>query len=322
MFGLSILSAVAITIGSFTLFIFLRQVVFKPAVCKSKRRLNGKVVLITGANTGLGKVTAEELAARGATVYMACRNMEKAEQARQDILSKNPEAKLILIKIDLNSLQSVKACAEEFMKENSSLDILVANAGFGAFQHNLTEDDIEWHLGCNHLSHFYLIRLLLPCLRKAGTESLKSRIVVVSSKAHWGSGNLDYDSLQRGKHWHAYGQSKLANILFCRHLSKLLVGENITVNSLHPGVIFTDFPRHIMPVPKIFLAPFKLMTLTPLQGAQTQIWAAVDESLEGVSGKFFAGCAEASTSSCAKNEEEAEKLWRWSCSKTRLPLDL
>ncbi|XP_067951229.1 retinol dehydrogenase 12-like [Watersipora subatra] len=308
--------------------VFLKSIVFKPPKCTSKRRLDGKVVMVTGANTGIGKVTAADLANRGALVYMACRNMDKASQAREDILKENPRANLKLVRLDLASLKSVRECADSFLKEESKLDILIENAGFGSLSHHLSEDDVELHMACNHLGHFYLTRLLLPALETSGTSDCKARIVVVSSRAHQFSPPLiDYDKLQTGKYWcYGYQQSKLANLLFVGHLNTLLGDKNVTVNALHPGTIRSDFWRNYLPNKLAYLFmftftfPFAAFTKTVLEGAQTQIMASVDESLEGVSGKYLLGCKIVSPAKYALDPVESEKLWRWSCSKTRLPL--
>ncbi|KAF6033584.1 RDH12 [Bugula neritina] len=321
----------SLTVSWFVVPVLLKLTVFKPAKCRSSVRLDGKVVLVTGANTGLGKVTAKDLASRGAVVYIACRDVTKAEAAKRDILSSNSAAQVNLLKLDLGSLRSVRDCADAFKQREEKLDVLVANAGFGSLGFSLTEDGVESHLGVNHLGHFYLTRLLLPCLEKAGTDASKSRIVVVSSVAHKMARGpmIQYEKLQKGEvRRNAYGQSKLANLLFVKYFDSLLAGRNITINGLHPGTVKTEFFRNYFPyrllntMLSILCISFYYMLLTEEEGSQTNIWASVSEELEGVSGKYLKGCKISSPSVAAQNVKEAEKLWKWSCEKTGLPHEL
>jgi NAD(P)-dependent dehydrogenase (short-subunit alcohol dehydrogenase family) len=226
-------------------------------------RIDGKVVIITGANTGLGKATAMELAKRGAKVYLACRDMQKCEEAKQEIVTATSNPNVHARKLDLGSLDSVRNFVVKFLEEEDHLDILVNNAGLNTKSRVLTVDGFENTFAVNHLGHFLLTNLLLDTLRVSESQikwnevamvtflhfqkSAPSRIVVVSSTAHmFGKIKKDNLMLERYfKQFKAYANSKLANILFTIHLDKLLAGSGVTVNALHPGVVQTDIWRYM-----------------------------------------------------------------------------
>lgn len=205
--------------------------------------MTGKVVIITGANTGIGKETAIDLASRGAKIYLACRDTFRCEEARKDIIERTGTDDLYNRILDLSSLSSVRNFVKEFLEEETKLDILICNAGIMNVPKSLTTDGFELQFGVNHLGHFLLTNLLLDSLKKA----TPSRIVVVSSHAYL-RGNIKKEDLNSEVSYgglSAYCQSKLANILFTRHLSKKLEGTGVTVNALHPGVVKTELGRHI-----------------------------------------------------------------------------
>lgn len=276
-------------------------------------RAEKKVVIITGGNTGIGKETAKEMAKRGAHVYMACRSMKRCEEARNEILldSKNPNVHCR--ECDLASFDSIKKFVKEFKEEQPKLDILINNAGVMRCPRMLTKEGIELQLGVNHFGHFLLTTLLLDSLKKAAP----SRIVVVSSLAHT-RGRLKVDDLNSEKNYdsgEAYNQSKLANILFTRALSKRLQGSMVTVNALHPGVVSTELGRHMSlfnsTLGKIFIKPFLWPFMkTPVSGAQTTLYVALDPDLEKINGKYFSDCALKEPAEQAKDETMAEWLWQ------------
>lgn len=206
-------------------------------------RVDGRVVIITGANTGIGKETALELAKRGAHVYMACRDMERCENARAEIVLESKNKYVYCRECDLSSFESVRKFADRFKKERKELHILINNAGVMRCPKMLTKDGIELQLGTNHMAHFLLTNLLLDLLK----QSAPSRIVNVSSLAHT-RGQIrvaDLNSEQSYDSGDAYSQSKLANVLFTRELAKRLAGTAVTVNSLHPGIVSTELGRHM-----------------------------------------------------------------------------
>ena len=199
--------------------------------------LTGKVVVITGANSGLGLASTKAMAAKGATVVMACRNLGKAEQAKAEVLAGNRNAKLDVMQLDNASLASVRAFADAFKAKYDRLDILLNNAGLMAIPRTLTEDGFEMQLGVNHLAHFALTGLLLDVI----TKTPKARIHNVSSSANY-SGTINFDDLMGEKaygRWGTYGQSKLANIVFTFELQKRLTaaGVDTITNTSHPGLV-------------------------------------------------------------------------------------
>ncbi|XP_037944634.1 retinol dehydrogenase 13-like [Teleopsis dalmanni] len=280
-----------------------------------KTSADGKVFIVTGANTGIGKETVRDLAHRGATVYMACRDMKKCEEARDEIVLETYNKNIFCRECDLSSLGSIKNFVDKFKKEQDKLDVLINNAGVMRCPRSLTKDGFEMQLGVNHLGHFYLTNLLLDLLK----NSAPSRIVVVSSLAHVRGeicvGDLNSEkSYDEGK---AYSQSKLANILFTRELSKKLEGTGVTVNALHPGVVDTELFRHM----GFFNNFFARLIVKPLfwpfiknarNGAQTTLYAALDPELEKVTGKYFSDCNLKNVAPAA--EDEAVGKWLWSVS--------
>ncbi|KAL8193304.1 hypothetical protein R6Q57_026885 [Mikania cordata] len=217
-------------------------------------------VIITGGAGGIGLETTRVLALRGAHVIIAARNTNAANKAKQLILENNVNAKIDILELDLSSLKSVKAFADSFNALNLPLNILINNAGVMFCPYQLSQDGIEMQFATNHLGHFYLTNLLLDKMKEtAATTGIEGRIVNLSSVAHlytYEQGIIfdkinDKDSYSDKK---AYGQSKLANILHANELSRRLKeeGANITVNSVHPGLIMTDLMRHSFLLMRIF----------------------------------------------------------------------
>uniref|UniRef100_R4GC18 NADP-retinol dehydrogenase n=1 Tax=Anolis carolinensis TaxID=28377 RepID=R4GC18_ANOCA len=283
---------------------------FAGGKCTSTAKLNGKVVVITGANTGIGKETAKDLAGRGARVILACRDMVKAEAAASEIRTKTGNQQVIAKKLDLADTKSIREFAENFLEEEKELHILINNAGVMMCPYSKTADGFEMHFGVNHLGHFLLTFLLTECLKK----SAPSRIVNVSSLAHHG-GRIRFEDLQGEKSYQwglAYCHSKLAGILFTRELARRLQGTGVTVNALHPGTVASDLPRHSTIMNFLWkLLPFLLKT--PQEGAQTSVYCAVAEELGSVSGKYFSDCKPAYVSPQGRDDETAKKLWDVSC---------
>lgn len=212
--------------------------------CRSKERMDGKTVIVTGANTGIGKITALELARRGARVVIACRDVTKAAIAAVDIKEETGSENVVLKKLDLASCASIRKFSEEILQEEEAIHVLVCNAGVmitPTFQR--TVDGFEMQFGVNHLGHFLLTNLLLDRIK----ASAPSRIVVLSSSAHY-FGSLDFNDMMMEKSYnkyYAYCRSKLANVMFARELARRLEGTGVTVYSLHPGSIRTELQRHL-----------------------------------------------------------------------------
>ncbi|XP_044738480.1 retinol dehydrogenase 13-like [Chrysoperla carnea] len=288
---------------------------------ENKNRIDDKVVIITGANTGIGKETARELAKRGGKIVMACRDMEKCEEARKEIVLESKNKYVYCRPCDLASIKSIHEFVKRFNTEHNRLDILINNAGVMRCPKLQTTEGFELQLGVNHLGHFLLTNLLLDTLKK----SSPSRIVNLSSRAHV-SGKINIEDLNSDKSYdpgQAYNQSKLANILFTMELAKRLEGTGVTVNAVHPGVVDTELIRHIDMLKNslvaFFYKPFSwLLFKTPIQGAQTTLYAALDPSLEKVTGKYFSDVAEKEVAPQAKDDVTAKWLWLVSEKWTRL----
>ncbi|XP_023654776.2 retinol dehydrogenase 12-like isoform X1 [Paramormyrops kingsleyae] len=274
-------------------------------------RLDGKTVIITGANTGIGKETARDLAKRGARVIMACRDVEKGEVAMDEIMQDSGSKDIVLSKLDLSDTKSIREFAELINKEEKQVDILINNAGIMMCPYSKTIDGFEMQFGVNHLGHFLLTYLLIDLIKK----SAPARIINVSSMAHtWGPIRLDdinheksYDSKK------AYGQSKLANILCTRLMAKKLEGTGVTTYALHPGVVQSELWRHLSAPAQLGVKMIKPFTKTSVQGAQTSIYCAVAPELEKTTGGYYSDCAPASCSQAARDDEMAQKLWELSC---------
>ncbi|KAM8714249.1 hypothetical protein ACLKA7_014393 [Drosophila subpalustris] len=282
----------------------------------------GKIVIVTGSNTGIGKETVLELARRGATVYMACRDKKRTDEARLEIIRETNNQNIHFRELDLASLDSIRKFAADFKKEQNKLHILINNAGIMHCPRMSTKDGFEMQLGVNHMGHFLLTNLLLDLLKKTAP----SRIVNVSSLAH-SMGKMNFDDLNSEKSYNsfdAYNQSKLANVLFTRELAKRLEGTGVTVNAVHPGVVQTDLLRHYKffetTIGRILVKGVQWVFFkTSKNGAQTTLYAALDPDLNGVTGLYFSDCKPKEVSNAAKDEKSAKLLWeeseKWTHSK-------
>ncbi len=209
--------------------------------CRSTVRLDGKNVVITGGNTGIGKETALGLAMRGAKVYIACRDMKKGQLAVDEICAKSDNKNVFIMKLDLASCESIRQFSREYRKKEDTLHLLILNAGVMLTPYVKTAEGFELQFGVNHLGHFYLTHLCLDLLKR----SAPSRVVVVSSLAYI-PGSLDFNDMQWVKKYNpylSYCRSKLANIMFARELGKRVAEDRVTVVSLHPGTVYTEITR-------------------------------------------------------------------------------
>ncbi|KAK5873406.1 hypothetical protein PBY51_018449 [Eleginops maclovinus] len=281
-------------------------------VCRCSTRLDGKTVLITGANTGIGKETSRELAARGARVVMACRDLTRAESAAEEIRQETGNGNVVIRHLDLSSLYSVRQFTKEFLQTEDRLDVLINNAGVMMCPLWLTEDGFETQLAVNHLGHFLLTNQLLPMLK----SSAPSRVVIVSSIAHKG-GQVDLDDLSFSSRAYSplqsYRQSKLCNVLFSRELSSRTRGSGVSSFCLHPGVIRTELGRHVegwFPLLGSLLSlPSLLLMKTPRQGAQTTLYCALTPGLEERTGCYFSDCSEKQAAPEGRDDAMARRLW-------------
>ncbi|CAL1538790.1 unnamed protein product [Lymnaea stagnalis] len=281
--------------------------------CHSSVDLSGKTVIITGANVGIGYYTALDLARRNARVILACRNKEKAEQARDEIISKTGNKNVVVRIVDLCLMRSIRNFAKEIIDEEPRLDILINNVGVvnEGKAKVLTDEGFERLFAANYFGPFLLTNLLLDLMKK----SAPSRIVNLSSTVNK-YGTIEFDNLQaekKFKHHHRYFDSKLAVILFTRELAKRLEGTGVTANVLHPGSVATQLLKHMFVIIRIPVQTFiKIFCKTGEEGAQTSIYLAVSEDVKDVSGKYFVDCKiqENGANPLSRNMEVAEKLWR------------
>lgn len=266
--------------------------------------LQGKVVVITGANIGIGRAVAEDLAGRGARLRLLCRSLEKAAPVIEDLKARAGHDDVTAIACDLGSLSSVRTAAAELLAKDEPLHVLVNNAGV-AGQRGLTSDGFELHFGVNHLGHFLLTNLLLDRIRASGP----ARIVHVASGSHFKAKGLDWDAVRRPtasiSGLPEYAASKLGNVLFCAELARRLAGSDVTTYAVNPGRVASNIwqrlPWPIRPL-------FKLTMLTTQQGAFSTIRAASD--LDGESGHYFDKRARPQTASApARDAALARELW-------------
>ncbi|RSK44595.1 SDR family oxidoreductase [Hymenobacter perfusus] len=278
----------------------------------------GKTALITGATSGIGLVTARELARLGARVLVVGRDPEKAARAQQAIqLAAGPEALVHVKCFDLSLLRNVHTLAREMQQEFSQLDILINNAGIMPGHLTITEEGHELCWATNHLAPYALTNLLLPLLDAAG----QARVVTVSSVAHW-VGEIEPDREARNSpdkySWlTAYADSKLANILFTKELAHRLDLTGITANCLHPGLVDTGLMRpDTSKVMRALWWTARPLMISPDQGAATTLHLATAPEVASMSGRYFAGGKPARCSSRASNAAEASRLWRISAEET------
>ncbi len=262
----------------------------------------GRTYLVTGANIGIGRVTAEKLAARGGRVFLACRSEDKARPVIEGIRARGGAAEFLPLSLD--DLASVRACAKRFLERDEPLHVLINNAGL-AGQRGLTKDGFELAFGVNHLGPFLLTQLLLP--RLEGQED--ARIVNVASKSHYRAKTLDWDAVRRPTEnltaLPEYEASKLANVLFTKELSRRLGGK-VRAFSLHPGVVATNIWSGA--VPWGIRHAIKLFMKTEEQGAETTLHCATSDDVKD--GAYYDDCKERRPSRAADDEALAKELWR------------
>jgi len=269
--------------------------------------MNEKICLVTGANSGIGKVTAKALAAGGATVIMVCRNRDKGEAARDEVVRETRNENVDLMIADFSDLRQIRRLAAEVKAKYPRLHALVNNAGAYNGKRTLTADGYETTFAVNHLGYFLLTVELLDLLK----SSAPARVVNVSSDAHRSARiNLDDLNLENGYGgWKAYGQSKLANVLFTYELARRLMGTGVTANCMHPGVVGTGFFNKIGGLTGKFLQLFAPFMRTPEKGADTVIWLASSPEVEGITGKYFVDRKEQATNQESYDTTIAARLW-------------
>jgi len=268
---------------------------------------NSNVVLVTGANSGMGKATALALAKTGAQVVMLCRNPGRGQAALAEVRTASNNNSVTLMLCDLASQEDIRRFADDFRSRYSTLSVLINNAGVLSSRQQLTRDGCELNLGVNYLSHFLLTNLLLDLIIKS-----KGRIITLSSVAHKiGSIHFEDINLTNGYGWlKAYSQSKLANILFTYELDRRLQGTEATANCLHPGVVATNIiVDRQTGFGSLTARLMKHFFLSPEQGAETAIYLASSPEVQGISGKYFSRKGPIASSALSYDLGTAELLW-------------
>lgn len=269
--------------------------------------MENKICIVTGANSGIGRVTAETLAKKGFNVLMVCRNKEKGLKALSEINERVKNASIELFIVDFSSQKDIRLVASEIKSKYPVIDVLVNNAGAVNEIRTETIDGLENTFATNHLGYFLFTNLLLENLKAAP----KARIVNVASEAQR-IGKLNFDDLQSKLNYSpmkAYCQSKLANIVFTYELAKRLNGTNITANCLHPGVVNTNFGKELKGFFKVVYFLFGKLQRSPEKGAETIIWLASSPEVEGITGKYFSDKKEIKSQKDSYLETIQKQLW-------------
>jgi retinol dehydrogenase 12 len=269
---------------------------------------NMKTVLITGGNSGIGRSTVEELAARGYQVVFIARNKDRADEVKSEVSTSTKNENVDYILTDLTSKKQVRECAMTFKKRYPRLDVLINNAGVFLPERRITEDGMEESFQINHLSHFMLTDLLLDELKKSDDP----RIINVSSAAH-AMGIFDPDNLQGEKKYGSfptYCNTKLYNILYTLELAERVKDSGITVNTLHPGVVGTNFAHEFNGAFGFLYKLGKMIMLTPEKGSVTSVYLATSDEVKGVTGKYFVKCKPAKPRNKQLTDKNRKALWQ------------
>jgi NAD(P)-dependent dehydrogenase (short-subunit alcohol dehydrogenase family) len=269
------------------------------------KSLAGKVALVTGANTGIGRVTSVELAKQGAQVFVACRSAERAQAVLEEIRAQPDGGKAELLPLDLGDFASVRECAKTFLARGLPLHLLINNGGLAGAR-GQTKEGFELAFGVNHMGHFLLTQLLVDRIK----ASAPARIVTVASKAHYRARSIDWQAVRERTRTatglREYGVSKLANVLFSAELGRRLAGSGVTTYSLHPGVVATEVWRS---VPWPFGWLLKLALISPEKGAHTTLYCATSASAAAETGLYYDECRPRTPSRVARDEALARTLW-------------
>lgn len=282
----------------------------------AKTDMRGKTCLITGGTSGIGLVTACELARLGAEVVITARTQEKLSRSIEILRSQSGNDRVSGLVADLSAQDEVRSLAAQFMSQYDRLDVLVNNAGAIYFRRYLSVDGIEMNFAGNHLAYFLLTNLLLEKI----ISSSPSRIINVSSSSHQGQ-VIDFNDLECQKNYQfmqAYGRSKLANILFTYELARRLEGSEVTANALHPGLVGTNIAGNNGWLLRFFLPLWRIWAMDPERGAETSIYLASSLEVEGVSGKYFYQKKSIPSSGYTHDQQVAERLWDVSAEMTGL----
>ncbi|GHO47010.1 SDR family oxidoreductase [Ktedonospora formicarum] len=270
--------------------------------------MQGKVCLVTGSTSGIGKATARGLARMGATVVMICRNRAKGEATQAEIKAESANAQVDLIVADLSEFSQVRRAASEVTQKYPQLHVLINNAGGLKSEREVTTDGFEYAFATNYLAPFLLTHLLLDTLK----ASVPARIINVSSAGHT-LGKIDFENLQSERRYspsRVYGDTKLAQLYYTYELAEQLTGTGITVNALHPGAVATNFNDNLKGFVRLIGAFNNLVGTSPEKGAQTTLYLATSPEVEGVNGKYFSKSKETPSSKLSYDVAVRKRLWQ------------
>src|SRR5450631_506498 len=286
----------------------------------TKRDMTGKVVVITGATSGIGQVAAENLAGMGARIVQVARDRARGEAAMQRLLACAPGMAHAIYYADLSRLSEMKRVAGEIADAETRIDVLMNNAGAMFGRQEVTEDGLEMTFALNHMAYF----VLTYGLRERLIASAPARVVNTASDAHE-SATLDFDDLQSAKAYRdtnflewirfggpgfkVYGRSKLCNILFTRELVRRMAGTGVTANCAHPGFVATRFGDHSGGLISFSIRIAKRFALTPQEGAETLVYLASSPEVAGASGEYFDKCRPKKPSAAGQDDVAARRLW-------------
>ncbi len=292
--------------------------------------MQGKVVVITGATSGIGQVAAEKLASQGARIVQIARDRERGEAASQRLQAIAPQVSHSIHYADISRLNEMKRVSAEIAQAEPRIDVLINNAGAMFDRREVTEDGLEKTFALNHMAYF----VITNGLRERLISSSPARVVSTASDAYI-AGTLDFDDLQSekayakksiteylrfgGAGFKVYGLSKLCNILFTRALARRLKGTGVTSNCLHPGFVATRFGDHSGGLISFSIRIGKRFALTPEQGAETIIYLASSPEVANITGEFFRKCHPEKLRSKATDDAAAERLWHESAKLAGLP---
>ncbi len=272
--------------------------------------MQGKICLVTGASSGIGKATALGLAKMGATVVMVCRDANKGEAALSEIKPKSGSSSVDLLLADLSSQEAIRRLVTEYKSKYQQLHVLINNAGAYYTKRRVTVDGLEAMFAVNYLARFLLTSLLLDIIKR----SAPARIINVAGAYH-AKGKIDFNDMQGEKDFEgqrANHQSKLADVLFTYELARRLEGTGVTVNCLHPGMVATDLIDKDRDFPRFFKYLYKLsrpLQKSPARGAETSIYLASSPEVEGITGRYFVDKKIAPSSPESHDTQLAKRLW-------------
>jgi len=279
--------------------------------------LQGKVALVTGATSGIGRETARELARQGASVVVVGRSPDRIVATVNEIKLETGNSSIHSLRGDLSSQREVRRLAQEFKDRHRSLHVLVNNAGSIFLSRRQSADDIEMTFALNHLSYFLLTILLLDVLK----STAPARIINVSSNAHENT-VMEFDDLMCQRRYRfgtkAYRMSKLANLLFTYELGRRLEGTGLTVNGLHPGLVATNLLSNNGFTGRLITFFLRFRGMNPQEGSRTSVYLATSPDVEGVTGGYYIGREAVPSSNASYNREMAARLWQVSLQMTGL----